>query len=60
MEARCPKCKTKFTLKSESHVAGGKARAKLWTYEDRSKAMKKAWKARREREAKTDEETTAT
>lgn len=60
MEAKCPKCKTKFKVKSESHVAGGKARAKLWTFEERSKAMRKSWAARKAKSAKNDEEAPAT
>jgi hypothetical protein len=60
MEAKCPKCHTKFELKSQPHVAGGKARAKKWTFEERSKAMKLAWSRRREKSDKSDEETAAT
>jgi predicted Zn finger-like uncharacterized protein len=60
MEARCPKCKAKFKVKSESHVAGGKARAKKWTFEERSKAMKLAWARRREQAAKSNEENPTT
>lgn len=56
MEAKCPKCKTKFKVKSESHVAGGKARAKLWTFEERSKAMRKAWSDRKAKAAQNHEE----
>jgi hypothetical protein len=55
MEAKCPKCGTPVQIRSESHVAGGKARAKLWTFEQRSTAMKKSWQKRkqnREAEAK--------
>jgi phage FluMu protein Com len=56
MEVKCPRCKNKFPVKVESQAAGGRARAKLWTFEQRSKAMKKAWKTRKAKEAEKNEE----
>lgn len=49
MDVECPKCHETFKVKVESNIAGGKARAKLWTFEQRSKSMKEAWKRRREK-----------
>lgn len=56
MEVKCPKCKNKFPVLSEGHSKAGKARAKLWTFEQRSKAMKLAW-VRRKAKAQDEKET---
>lgn len=49
MDVQCPKCGEQFPVKSESHSKAGKARAKLWTKEQRVKAGKRSWKTRKKK-----------